>query len=56
VKPFWVRGDLMRQASILTDEIGNTSKYKSLQVSGGRHWSSVTPLARAALKPRSCEV
>jgi|ERR1700737_1229596 glutathione S-transferase len=40
----------MRQASILTDEIGNTSRYKSLQVSGGLHWSF------PALKRRSGEV
>jgi hypothetical protein len=39
-----------------TDEIGDTSKCKSLRVSGGRHWSFVTPLARTALKSRSCEV
>jgi len=43
-------------AFILTDEIGKTSKCKHLQVNGGRHWSIVTPLARAALKSRSCEI
>jgi hypothetical protein len=34
---------------ILTDEIGNTTKCKSLQVTGGRHWNVITALARAAL-------